>query len=50
VDARAAAIRHAMRAELQQQLRQAATVEALAKARQALEQQARWVRRQRVGE
>ncbi|PSC70144.1 kinesin-ii motor [Micractinium conductrix] len=41
VDARAAAIRQAMRAELQRQLRQAANVEALAKARQAIEQQAR---------
>ena len=42
VDARAAAIRKAMRAELEQQLRQAVTLEALAKARQAIEQQARW--------
>ena len=40
-DARAAAIRRSMRAELERQLRQAVTVEALAKARQAIEQQAR---------
>ncbi|KAL4436755.1 hypothetical protein ABPG75_003894 [Micractinium tetrahymenae] len=40
-DARAAAIRQSMRAELQQQLRKAASLEALAKARQAIEQQAR---------
>ena len=41
VDARAAAIRRSMRAELERQLRQAVTVEALAKARQDSEQQAR---------
>ncbi len=41
-EARAAAIRQAMRAELQRSMRQAASVEALAKARQAIEAQARW--------
>ena len=41
-EARAAAIRQAMRAELQRTMRQAASVEALAKARQAIEAQARW--------
>lgn len=40
-EARAAAIRQAMRAELQHTMRQAASVEALAKARQAIEAQAR---------
>lgn len=43
-DARVAAIRQSMRAELQRQLRQAVTVEALAKARKAIEQQARYGR------
>lgn len=42
VEARAAAIRHSMRVELERQLKQAVSVEALAKARQAIEQQARW--------
>lgn len=41
MDARAAAIRQSVRAELERQLRQAASVEALARARQAVEQQAR---------
>lgn len=41
-DVRAVAIRRSMRAELQQQMRTAASLEALAKARQAIEQQARY--------
>ena len=41
VDARAASIRQAMRAELERQLRQAATLDALTKARAAIEQRAR---------
>ena len=42
VDAHAAAIRKSMRAELQRQMRKAVSLEALAKARQAIEQQARY--------
>lgn len=48
-EAGAAAIRQSVRADLERQLRRAATTEALAKARQAIEAQARWVRGGRRG-